>query len=494
MKMPSGMERIPEQRLQKLANIRAMGIDPYPHRYKRTHTAQQAVELLAQAEQSGKTESEEVVVAGRMVANRTMGKISFLDIQDGSGKIQLFISKNELDEQSHALLKELDIGDIVGARGVVFRTRSKEPTIRAKQLTMLSKSLQPLPEKWHGLSDVELRYRQRYLDLISNEEVRKTFRLRSQIVSAIRRYMDGHGFLEVETPILHQEGGGAAAKPFKTHHNTLDRDLFLRIETELHLKRLIIGGFDKVYEIGRIFRNEGISFKHNPEFTSMETYEAYADYNSVMEMLEQMVSSVAMEILGTTVIPHGDTTIDVKAPWQRLSFRDAITQYSGIDFVQYPNADMLRARMREKGINVDPQSNWAHLVDDLLSTFVEPKLIQPTFLIDYPISLSPLAKKKPGQERVVERFEAFAGGIEIANAFTELNDPLDQRERFQQQAKDKLADGEEGTIDEDFLLAMEHGMPPTGGLGIGIDRLIMILTNNQSIREVILFPTLKNKE
>jgi lysyl-tRNA synthetase class 2 len=493
MKMPSGMERIPEQRLQKLANIRAMGIDPYPHRYKRTHTAQQAVELLAQAEQSGKTESEEVVVAGRMVANRTMGKISFLDIQDGSGKIQLFISKNELDEQSHALLKELDIGDIVGARGVVFRTRSKEPTIRAKQLTMLSKSLQPLPEKWHGLSDVELRYRQRYLDLISNEEVRKTFRLRSQIVSAIRRYMDGHGFLEVETPILHQEGGGAAAKPFKTHHNTLDRDLFLRIETELHLKRLIIGGFDKVYEIGRIFRNEGISFKHNPEFTSMETYEAYADYNSVMEMLEQMVSSVAMEILGTTVIPHGDTTIDVKAPWQRLSFRDAITQYSGFDFVQYPNADMLRARMREKGINVDPQSNWAHLVDDLLSTFVEPKLIQPTFLIDYPISLSPLAKKKPGQERVVERFEAFAGGIEIANAFTELNDPLDQRERFQQQAKDKLADGEEGTIDEDFLLAMEHGMPPTGGLGIGIDRLIMILTNNQSIREVILFPTLKGK-
>jgi lysyl-tRNA synthetase class 2 len=494
MKMPSGMERIPEQRLQKLANIREMGIDPYPHRYKRTHTAQQAVELLAQAEQSGKTESEEVIVAGRMMANRTMGKISFLDIQDGSGKIQLFISKNELDEQSHALLKELDIGDIVGARGVVFRTRSKEPTIRAKQLTMLSKSLQPLPEKWHGLSDVELRYRQRYLDLISNEEVRKTFRLRSQIVSAIRRYMDGHGFLEVETPILHQEGGGAAAKPFKTHHNTLDRDLFLRIETELHLKRLIIGGFDKVYEIGRIFRNEGISFKHNPEFTSMETYEAYADYNSVMEMLEQMVSSVAMEILGTTVIPHGDTTIDVKAPWQRLSFRDAITQYSGIDFVQYPNADMLRARMREKGINVDPQSNWAHLVDDLLSTFVEPKLIQPTFLIDYPISLSPLAKKKPGQERVVERFEAFAGGIEIANAFTELNDPLDQRERFQQQAKDKLADGEEGTIDEDFLLAMEHGMPPTGGLGIGIDRLIMILTNNQSIREVILFPTLKNKE
>jgi len=491
--MPSGIERISEQRLQKLANIRAMGIDPYPHRYQRTHTAQQAVELLTQAEQSDKTETEEVSVAGRIMANRTMGKISFMDIQDGSGKIQLFLRKNELDEQSISLIKELDIGDIIGAKGVVFRTRSKEPTVRAKILTMLSKSLQPLPEKWHGLSDVELRYRQRYLDLISNEGVRKTFRLRSQVVSAIRRYMDGRGFLEVETPVLQPEADNAAAKPFTTHHNVLDRDLFLRIEMELHLKRLIVGGFEKVYEIGRIFRNEGISFKHNPEFTMMESYEAYADSNSVMEMVEQMVSSVALEILGTTVVPHADTTIDLKAPWQRLSFRDAITQYSGIDFVQYPTADMLRAKMREKGMEVDPKSNWAHLVDDLLSTFVEPKLIQPTFLIDYPLSLSPLAKKKPGQERVVERFEAFAGGIEIANAFTELNDPVDQRERFVQQVKDKQTEGDEGKVDEDFLLAMEHGMPPTGGLGVGIDRLIMILTNNQSIREVILFPTLKNK-
>ena len=491
--MASGMERIPEQRLQKLANIRAMGIDPYPPRYKRTHSAQQSVELLAQAEQSGKTETEEVNVAGRVMANRVMGKISFIDVQDGSGKIQLFLSKNELDEQSNALLKEIDIGDILGAKGVVFRTRSKEPTIRTKTLTMLSKSLQPLPEKWHGLSDVEIRYRQRYLDLISNEEVRKTFRTRSQIISAIRRYMDNKGFLEVETPILHRHSDGAAAKPFVTHHNTLDRDLFLRIETELHLKRLIIGGFDKVYEMGRIFRNEGISFKHNPEFTSMETYEAYADYNSVMEMLENMVSSIALEVLGTTVVPHGDTTIDLKAPWQRMSFRDAITQNCGIDFVQYPTADMLRAKMREKSMAVDSGSNWAHMVDDLLSTFVEPKLIQPTFLIDYPISLSPLAKKKPGQERVVERFEAFAGGIEIANAFTELNDALDQRERFNHQAKERQSEGVDSTIDEDFLLAMEHGMPPTGGMGIGIDRLIMILTNNSSIREVILFPTLKEK-
>jgi lysyl-tRNA synthetase class 2 len=492
--MPSGMERIPEQRLLKLANIRAMGIDPYPPRYKRTHTAQQAVELLTQAEQSGKTDTEEVNVAGRVMANRTMGKISFLDIQDGSGKIQLFLSKSVLDEQSNALLKEIDIGDILGATGVVFRTRSQEPTVRTKTLTMLSKSLQPLPEKWHGLSDVELRYRQRYLDLISNENVRKTFRTRSRIISAIRRYMDTNGFMEVETPILQSEAAGAAAEPFVTHYNALNRDLYLRIETELRLKRLIIGGIDKVYEIGRIFRNEGISFKHSPEFTSMEVYEAYADYNDVMNRVEEMVSSIAQEVLGTTSVKFGDNTIEFKPPWPRLSFRDAITQYSGIDFVQYPNVDLLRAKMKEKGMAVDPKSNWAHLVDELLSTFVEPKLIQPTFLIDYPLSLSPLAKKKPGQERVVERFEVFAGGMEFGNAFTELNDPLDQRERFTQQTKEKLEDGKEAALDEDFLLAMEHGMPPTGGLGMGIDRLVMYFTDNQSIREVILFPQLKEKQ
>ncbi len=491
--MPSEMERISEQRMQKLVNIRAMGIDPYPPRYKRTHTSKQAVELLAQEEQTGKTETSEVNIAGRIMANRTMGKISFMDIHDGSGKIQLFLSKNELDEQSTALLKELDIGDIIGAKGMVFRTRSKEPTVRVKTLTILSKSLRPLPEKWHGLSDVEIRYRQRYLDLISNKEVRKTFRLRSQIVSAVRRYLDGHEFMEVETPILLPEAGGATAEPFITHYNALGRDLYLRIETELRLKRLIIGGFDRVYELARTFRNEGISFKHSPEFTMLESYEAYADYNDVMNRVQEMVSSIAQEVLGTTSVKFGDATIEFKSPWQRLSFRDAITQYSGIDFVQYPNVDLLRAKMREKGMEVDPKSNWAHLVDDLLSTYVEPKLIQPTFLIDYPLSLSPLAKKKPGQERVVERFEAFAGGIEFANAFTELNDPLDQRERFVQQAKEHQQPDKAETIDEDFLLAMEHGMPPTGGLGIGIDRLVMLLTDSQSIREVILFPQLKEK-
>ena len=487
--MPS---RIPEQRLQKLQNIRAMGIDPYPPRFNRTHTNTQAVDLLTESEKAGKAESPEVIVAGRVMANRTMGKISFMDINDGVRKMQLFFSKSEMDEQSSALMKEIDIGDIVGARGVVFRTRSAEPTIRVKTLTILTKSLQPLPEKWHGLSDVDIRYRQRYLDLISSEQVRQTFRTRSLIVSAIRRFMDARSFLEVETPILLPEAGGAAAKPFVTHYNALDRDLFLRIETELRLKRLVIGGFEKVYEMGRIFRNEGISFKHNPEFTSMESYEAYADYNSVMQMLETMVSTVAQEVLGSTKIARGEDFIEFKPPWQRLTLRDAINQYSGIDFVLYPNAEALRNKMREKGIEVDPQKNWAHLVDDLLSTFVEPKLIQPTFLMDYPLSLSPLAKKKPGQERVVERFEAFAGGMEIANAFTELNDPIDQRQRFEEQAREK-ADGGALEVDEDFLLAMEHGMPPTGGLGVGIDRLVMLLTNNQSIREVILFPQLKEK-
>ena len=493
--MASGMERIPEQRLQKLANIRAMGIDPYPPHYKRTHTAQQTVELLAQAEQSGKMDTEEVNIAGRVMANRTMGKISFLDIHDGSGKIQLFLSKNELDEQSNALLKEIDIGDIIGAKGVVFRTRSKEPTVRVKSLTMLSKSLQPLPEKWHGLSDVEIRYRQRYLDLISNENARKTFRVRSQIISAIRRFLDGRGFLEVETPILHSSAGGALATPFVTHHHALDQDFYLRIALELHLKRLIVGGFDKVYEIGRIFRNEGISTEHSPEFTMLESYEAYADYRDVMEMVEQMVYQVCQQVLGTAEIKYGVDTINLTPPWRRVMLRDAIKEYSDIDFVQYPNVNLLRSKMREKGLEVDPQKNWAKLVDELLKMTVRPKLIQPTFIYDYPVSMSPLAKNKSGEERVVERFQPYAGGLELGNAYSELNDPILQRDRFEQQMKERLGDdNEKWTIDDDFLQALAHGMPPTGGLGIGIDRLVMFFTNNQSIREVILFPQMKERQ
>ena len=491
--MSSRTDRISQQRLQKLNNIRAMGIDPYPPRFKRTHTAQQAIDLLAAQEESGKAETITATVAGRVMAHRSMGKVSFVDLRDESGKIQAMVGKDRVKEADYSLFKEIDIGDIIGVTGRVFRTRTKEPTIEVNTLTLLTKALQPLPEKWHGLSDVDIRFRQRYLDLIANEEVRRTFRTRSRILTAIRAFMDKRGFIEVETPILLPEAGGATAKPFMTHYNALDADFYLRIETELRLKRLIIGGFEKVYEMGRIFRNEGVSFKHNPEFTTMESYEAYADYNDVMKMVEDMVSTVAQEVLGTTAIEFEGKKIELKPPWQRMTLRDAITKESGIDFVQYPNADLLRAKMREKGIEVDPQKNWAHLVDELLSTFVEPKLIQPTFLVDYPVSLSPLAKRKPGEARVVERFEAFAGGFEIANAFTELNDPLEQRERFVQQARERQPDDPESAIDEDFLLALEYGMPPTGGLGVGIDRLVMLITNNQSIREVILFPQLKEK-
>jgi len=492
--MATRLERIVQQRLEKLEKIRERGINPYPHRYHRTHTTQQAVALLKRQEE-GTSQAEPISLAGRIMASRHMGKISFLDLRDGSGKFQLYFNYNRLDEASLTLLKDIDIGDIIGASGKLFRTKSGEPTLEVENFTLLAKSLQPLPEKWHGLSDVDIRYRQRYLDLITNAEARDIFQIRSRVIAAIRQFLNQRGFIEVETPVLQPSAGGALARPFITHHHALDQDLYLRIAHELYLKRLIIGGFDKVYELGRTFRNEGISTKHNPEFTMLESYEAYADYNDVMTMLEEMVYEVSQQVLGTDKVRFGDDTINLKPPWQRLSLRDAIIEYSGIDFVQYPKAPSLRAKMREIGLEVDPQKNWARLVDELISTFVEPKLIQPTFLVDYPVSMSPLAKTKPDNDRVVERFEAFAGGMEIANAFTELNDPVEQRQRFLQQQKErgKAEDELVETIDEDFLLAMEYGMPPTGGLGVGIDRLVMLFTGQQSIREVILFPQLKEK-
>jgi len=492
--MTSRLDRITQQRLEKLERIRARGINPYPPRYQRSHTAEQAVALLKEIE-GGTAKPDEVNVAGRIMAQRAMGKIVFLDLRDGSGKIQLLVRPDQLSEDEQELLKDIDIGDFIGVSGKVFRTRTGEPTVNVEKLTLLAKSLQPLPEKWHGLVDTEKRYRQRYLDLISNPEVRETFRMRSQVIAAVRQFLNQRGFLEVETPVLQPAAGGALARPFITHHNALDQDFYLRIALELHLKRLIVGGLDKVYEIGRVFRNEGISTMHNPEFTMLESYEAYADYNEVMEMVEQMVSQVAQQILGTDTVKYGDNTICFKPPWPRRQLREAIAEYSGIDFVQYPSADMLRLKMQEMGLEVDPKKNWAKLVDELLSTCVEPKLPQPTFLIDYPVSMSPLAKNKPGHERVVERFEAYAGGMEIANAFTELNDPIEQRKRFTEQQKERRGGEDEvvENVDEDFLLALEHGMPPTGGLGVGIDRLVMLLTNQQSIREVILFPQLKEK-
>jgi lysyl-tRNA synthetase class 2 len=490
--MTSRLDRIAEQRRQKLDRICAGGVNPYPHRYHRTHTTEQAVALLKQKE-DGLTQDEEVNVAGRITANRSMGKSSFVDIHDGSGKIQLLFHKDRLGGENLELFKDLDIGDIIGVSGRLLRTKTGESTVEVESYTLLSKSLRPLPEKWHGLSDVDTRYRQRYLDLIANTEVKEIFRVRSQIITAVRQFLNQRGFLEVETPVLQPAAGGALAQPFVTHHHALDHDFYLRIALELHLKRLIVGGFDRVYELSRVFRNEGVSTKHNPEFTMLESYEAYADYNDVMSMVEEMVYQVGQQVLGTGQVEFGGNVINLKRPWQRLDLRQAIIKYGDIDFEKYPDADSLRAEMQRLGMEVDPQKNRGRLVDELISTFVEPNIIQPTFIMDYPVEMSPLAKTKPEDDRLVERFEAFAGGMEIANAFTELNDPIEQRQRFLQQQKEHRAEGDAETIDQDYLLALEYGMPPTGGLGVGIDRLVMLLTNQQSIREVILFPQLKEK-
>ncbi len=491
--MTASIDRLTQQKLDKLNALRAAGIEPYPYGYHRTHTTLEALAMVEQNKATLADQALEANVAGRIVAKRGMGKTAFMDLRDGSGKIQLFFRVNNLPEK-YGLLKEIDIGDILGARGKLFLTRSGEPTLEVQDFVLLAKSLQPLPEKWHGLVDVEKRYRQRYLDLISNPAVKHTFEIRSKTISAIREFLTRRDFLEVETPALQPEAGGATARPFITHHNALERDLFLRIALELHLKRLIIGGFDKVYEMGHVFRNEGIDFKHIPEYTLLETYEAYADYLDVMRMVEEMVATVCRQVLGTLKAEFGGQTIDFTPPWKRLELRQAVLQDSGIDYDQYPDTASLRAEMARRAIAFDPSKARGKLIDELIGTFVDPNLIQPTILYDYPIELSPLAKKKPGSDKVVERFEAYAGGMEIANAFTELNDPLDQRQRFIQQMEERAAGDEEvPEPDEDFLRAMEHGMPPTGGLGVGVDRLVMLLTNQQSIREVIFFPALKEK-
>jgi lysyl-tRNA synthetase class 2 len=498
--MPSRLDEINQNRREKLLRLRGRGVNPYPNRYRRTHTTRQAIERLEELETAGRTGSRvggaagPVDVAGRITAIRKMGKSSFVDIRDGSGKIQLLFRNAGFNEAQRELFGDLDIGDIIGAQGALLRTRTGEPTVDVSDFTLLSKSLQPLPEKWHGLSDTEKRYRQRYLDLIANSEVKDIFRVRSLVIAAIRRFFDQRGFIEVETPVLHPSAGGALAMPFITHFNALDQDFYLRIALELHLKRLIVAGFDKVYEIGKVFRNEGISTTHSPEYTLLESYEAYADYQDVMTMVEEMIYKVSEQVLSASEISYGGEIINLKPPWRRVSLRDAVREYSGIDFVKYPTASGLREKMRSSGLEADPDKNWAKLVDELYKTTVRPKLVPPTFLLDYPVSMSPLAKSKPGEERVVERFQAVAGGLEIANAYSELNDPIEQRLRFEEQLKERPAEGEERwTIDEDYLTALEFGMPPTGGLGVGIDRLIMLLTDQPSIREVILFPQLREK-
>ncbi len=481
-------------RREKLAHLSEAGIDPYPARSQRSHTIVQALQLFEAGDLA-----EDVVLAlvGRLRAVRVMGKSSFAHIEDGSGRVQIYLRRDEVGSEAYELFTNLlDLGDFVGVQGAMFRTRTGEVTLRVREITLLSKALHPLPDKWHGLKDVETRYRQRYLDLIANPEVREIFVTRARIVSALRSYLDGQGFLEVETPILQPIYGGAAARPFVTHHHQLHQDLYLRISDELYLKRLIIGGYERVYEIGRDFRNEGVSFKHNPEFTQLEFYETYADYHDVMRRVEEMIAFVADEVLGTPRLVYQGHEIDLSPPWRRLPLRQAILEATGIDYEAYPDAPGLAAVMRDKlGMQPDPHSNRGKLIDSLLGTHVEPDLIQPIFVTDYPREISPLAKASPDSPGIVERFEYFIGGMEMGNAFSELNDPLDQRERFLEQGRALEAGDEEAhPVDEDYVRALSYGMPPTGGFGTGIDRLTMLFTDQSSIREVILFPHLRSKE
>ena len=478
-------------RREKFQRLRDRGIEPY----RRTHTIEEAVAFFRAEEtgEGGETRTAPVSLSGRIMAMRGMGRASFIDLQDGSGQIQVHLRRDVLGE-GYELVRDLDLGDFLGAQGPLFLTRSGEITLEAHEVSFLSKAMRPLPEKWHGLSDVETRHRQRYLDLITNQDAKRNFQARSRIVSAIRRFMDGRGFIEVETPVLVPVAAGAMAQPFATHHNALDRDLFLRIATELYLKRLIVGGLDRVYEIGKVFRNEGIDQDHNPEFTLLESYEAYVDYNHVMSMVEEMVCFAAQEVMGSAQVQYGDNVIDFTPPWRRASLREEVLACTGIDFQEYPDAATLEERMKSLGITADGRNSRGRLIDKLVSACVEPQLIQPTFLVDYPIDMSPLAKQRADDPTIVERFEGFAAGMEIANSFTELNDPDEQRRRFlEQESMRGTVDEDLDRLDEDYLLALEHGMPPTGGLGIGIDRLTMLLTGQESIREVILFPQLRDR-
>ena len=488
-------------RQAKLDRLRERGIDPYPPRYQRSAAAAAAVaEFLEWEEAWGGAEDENAPpapqhsLAGRVVSMRVMGRAAFLDIRDGSGGVQAMFRQNVLGDE-YELLKDLDLGDFIGVSGGMLRTRTGEVTIEARQVTVLAKGMRPLPEKYHGLRDVEIRYRQRYLDLIADPEVMTAFTQRSRVINSIRRFMEGRGFLEVDTPILVPVAAGAHARPFDTHHNALDQRLYLRIATELYLKRLIVGGFDKVYEIGRVFRNEGIDQDHNPEFTLLESYEAYADYNTVMEMVESMISNAALDARGSMSIPYGEHVIDFTPPWPRLQLREELERRSGVNIDEFQDDESLVRKVASLGIDVGIRESRGRLIDKLVSTFVEPTLIQPTFLLDYPEDMSPLAKGKPDAPGYVERFEAFAAGMEIANSYTELNDPAVQRARFegQESIRELYKDDEVDRLDEDFLTALEYGMPPTGGLGVGIDRLVMLLTGQSSIRDVLLFPQMRSR-
>lgn len=487
--MESEVEKVSEQmelRRQKLNRLRERGINTFGERYDRTHRLNQITDEFETIE------NQTVKIAGRLVAKRDQGKACFGNLNDQSGNLQIYAKIDVLGEEKYQDLLDLDLGDIIGVTGKVFKTHRGQITVQVEDFCLLSKALRPLPDKWHGLKDTDLRYRQRYLDLISNPEVRGTFLKRTQIVRSIRSFLDGREFVEVETPILSPIAGGGHARPFNTHHNTLDLDLTLRIALELYHKRLIVGGFDRVYEIGHCFRNEGISTKHNPEFTMLELYQSYADYQVMMELVEGLISETAQKVCGATKLEYQGTAIDLTPPWPRLSIIEAIKRYAGVDWMTIDSDEAAVAAAQSLKIKIDPKATKGMVLDEICSEYVEPKLIQPTFLIDYPIEISPLAKKIEANPELTYRFELFIYGREMANAFSELNDPVDQRERFMEQAREKAKGNEEAMVwDEDFLVALEHGMPPTGGLGMGVDRLVMLLTDSPSIRDVILFPLMR---
>ena len=482
------MNHLMQVRREKLDKLREAGKNPFEvTKFVRTHTSKQIVDNYDELEQ------KDVTIAGRIMAKRIMGKASFCHIQDEDGKIQSYVSINELGEESYQDFKEYDIGDIIGITGFVFKTRTEEISIHAKKVELLTKSLKPLPEKFHGLKDTDLRYRQRYVDLIVNPEVKDTFIKRTMIIKELRKILDEKGYLEVETPILNNLITGDAARPFETHHHTLDLDMYLRIAPELNLKRLIVGGFNKVYEICRNFRNEGMDIKHNPEFTNMELYSAYEDYNDMMDITEEIISKLAIKVTGSTKITYQGTEIDLTPPWNRITMIDAIKKETGVDFNTITTDEEAQKIADEKHVELeDGKKTRGHIINEFFETFVEETLIQPTFIMDYPIEVSPLTKKKKDIPELTERFELFIGGREYANAYSELNDPIDQYERLKKQAEARAnGDAEAGMMDEDFVNALEIGMPPTGGLGIGLDRLIMLLTDSPSIRDVLLFPTMK---
>ena len=475
-------------RKEKLEELKKQGKNPFEIRkYNRTHISEEIKNNFVDLE------GKDVSIAGRIIAKRIMGKASFCHIQDMQGKIQSYVSVNDLGEENYAEFKTYDIGDIIGITGFVFKTKTEEISVHAKKVVLLTKSLRPLPEKFHGLKDTELRYRQRYVDLIMNPEVKETFITRTKIITEIRKILDKKGYIEVETPVLNTIAGGATARPFITHHNTLDMDMYLRIATELYLKRLIVGGFDKVYELGKDFRNEGMDIRHNPEITMIELYSAYEDYNDMMDITEEIVTKVAKNVIGKETVNYQGTDIKLSSPWKRISMIDAIKEATQVDFNQINTDEEAIKIAKEKNVELEEgKKTRGYIINAFFETFVEENLIQPTFIYDYPVDVSPLTKRKPSDPRLVERFEFFIGGREYGNAYSELNDPIDQYERFLEQVKQREAGDEEANMmDEDFVQALEYGMPPTGGLGIGVDRLVMLLTNSASIRDVLLFPTMK---